>query len=100
MNLRLKKWMETKLLKPSELADKINVNRATVSHILSGRNKPSIEFLQKLLNKYPNLNSNWLITGIGYMIKENNNTRENITKKIKKIMIVFDDKTFEEVENQ
>ena len=49
MHKRLKKWMEVEDLKSSELADNIGVNRATISHILSGRNKPSIDFLQKLL---------------------------------------------------
>ena len=71
---RLKNWMEYEVLKPSELADIIGVNRATISHILSGRNKPSIDFLEKLLSAYPNINANWLISGIGYMqndIKQN-----------------------------
>ena len=52
MESRLKNWMELEGLKPSELADNIRVNRATISHILSGRNKPSIDFLEKLLNVY------------------------------------------------
>ena len=55
MNSRLKIWMESEGLKPSSFADKIGVNRATISHILSGRNKPSIDFLQKLLSNYPEL---------------------------------------------
>ena len=48
MHERLRKWMSNESLKPSKLAENIKVNRATISHILSGRNKPSIEFLQKL----------------------------------------------------
>lgn len=88
--------MDYQRLKPSELADKISVNRATVSHILSGRNKPSIDFLQKLLNNYPELNSNWLITGIGYMSKENKNIKNYSSKKIKKVVVFFDDNSFEE----
>ncbi len=71
MYSRIKNWMKSEGLKTSELADNIGVNRATISHILSGRNKPSIDFLQKLLNTYPDLNSNWLITGIGYMRTKN-----------------------------
>ena len=69
MHERLRKWMSNESLKPSKLAENIKVNRATISHILSGRNKPSIEFLQKLLNNYSDLNANWLITGVGYMKK-------------------------------
>ena len=89
--------MDSKALKPSALANKINVNRATVSHILSDRNKPSIDFLQKLLSNYPDLNSNWLITGIGYMSNENKYIKENFSKKIKKVLVFYDDKSFEEV---
>ena len=71
MHVRLKKWMVSEGLKASQLADNISVNRATISHILSGRNRPSIDFFQKLLNRYTDLNSNWLITGIGYMYVKN-----------------------------
>ena len=74
MHERLKNWMGIEGLKSSALADSIGVNRATISHILSGRNKPSIDFLEKLLSAYPNINANWLITGIGYM-QHNNETR-------------------------
>ena len=65
MHSRLKNWMDLEGLKSSEFAENIGVNRATISHILSGRNKPSIDFFEKLLHVYPSLNSNWLITGIG-----------------------------------
>ena len=51
MHSRLKYWMEMEALKSSALADIIRVNRATISHILSGRNKPSIDFLQKLFEQ-------------------------------------------------
>ena len=71
---RLKNWMESEGLKPSVLADTIGVNRATISHILSDRNKPSIDFLEKLLSAYPNINANWLISGIGYMQDHQLNT--------------------------
>ena len=46
---RLKNWMEYEGLKPSTFADGIGVNRATISHILSGRNKPSIDFFRKTI---------------------------------------------------
>ena len=96
MHNRLKKWMKLEGLKSTNLADNIGVNRATISHILSGRNKPSIDFLQKLLSAYPNLNSNWLITGIGYMsIKTDSKDAETI-KKLSKI-VFYDDNSFDEV---
>ena len=97
MHTRLKNWMESEGLKPSQLADNIGVNRATISHILSGRNKPSIDFLQKLLSAYPNLNANWLITGIGYMSTKNETQDVKVSKKIGKVVVFYDDNSFEEV---
>ena len=97
MYSRLKKWMESEGLKSSELADNIGVNRATISHILSGRNKPSIDFLQKLLNTYPDLNSNWLITGIGYISTKNERKEVKVFKKVEKVVVFYDDASFEEV---
>jgi len=97
MRSRLKKWMEYKNLKSSELADNIGVNRATISHILSGRNNPSIDILQRLLNTYPDLNSNWLITGIGYMSINRAHKEEKRSRELSKIVVFYDDNSFEEL---
>jgi transcriptional regulator with XRE-family HTH domain len=50
-------------LTPSAFADKIGVQRSNVSHVLSGRNKPSLDFLEKILVHFPRVNAHWLITG-------------------------------------
>ena len=97
MHKRLKNWMESEGLKASEFADTIGVNRATISHILSGRNKPSIDFFEKLLQAYPNLNANWLITGIGYMKAHIDLQEVRISKKIGKVVVFYDDQSFDEV---
>ena len=97
MHERLKNWMWIEGLKSSALADSIGVNRATISHILSGRNKPSIDFLEKLLNVYPNINANWLISGIGYMQDNMEKKEVLVSKKIGKVVVFYDDNSFEEV---
>ena len=97
MHERLKNWMGIEGLKSSALADSIGVNRATISHILSGRNKPSIDFLEKLLNVYPNINANWLISGIGYMLDNMEQKEVLVSKKIGKVVVFYDDNSFEEV---
>ena len=97
MHSRLKNWMKLEGLKSSHLADNIGVNRATISHVLSGRNKPSIDFLHKLLGAYPNLNSNWLITGIGYMNTKIDTKEVKFSKKIGKVVVFYDDNSFDEV---
>ena len=97
MNERLKNWMESEGLKSSVLADTIGVNRATISHLLSGRNKPSIDFLEKLLSAYPNINANWLISGIGYMMKDTKQKEVVSNKKIGKVVVFYDDNSFEQL---
>jgi len=97
MYKRLKNWMESEGLKPSLLADNIGVNRATISHILSGRNKPSIDFFEKLLNIYPNINANWLISGIGYMKNDNNEKQVFSIKKVDKVVVFYNDNSFEQL---
>ena len=97
MHNRLKNWMESRGLKSSELAHFIGVNRATISHILSGRNKPSIDFLQKLLSVFPKLNSNWLITGIGYMNTDDSDNTAQSFKSIERVVVFYKDKSFQEV---
>jgi transcriptional regulator with XRE-family HTH domain len=94
---RLKNWMESEGLKPSSLAVTIGVNRATISHILSGRNKPSIDFLEKLLSAYTNINANWLISGIGYMHNDINKNEIVSAKKIGKVVVFYDDNSFEQL---
>ena len=97
MYKRLKNWMESEGLKPSLLADNIGVNRATISHILSGRNKPSIDFFEKLLNIYPNINTNWLISGMGYMKNDNNEKQVFSIKKVDKVVVFYNDNSFEQL---
>jgi transcriptional regulator with XRE-family HTH domain len=60
---RFKSLLEQLNLSPSEFADRIGVQRSSVSHVLSGRNKPSLDFLEKILNVFPDIDSTWLITG-------------------------------------
>jgi len=60
---RIKVIMKVNQLTASQLADEIGVQRSNVSHVLSERNKPSFEFIHKLLLRYPKVNAHWLITG-------------------------------------
>ncbi|MBQ3941506.1 MAG: helix-turn-helix transcriptional regulator, partial [Bacteroidales bacterium] len=55
MNTRLLRFLEAENISQSQFADSIGVARASISHILSGRNKPGFDFLEKLASQYPNL---------------------------------------------
>lgn len=70
MNTRLKQFIAAENITQAQFADTINVVRASVSHILAGRNKPSYEFICGLMRHYPNLNIEWLMFGKGKMYKE------------------------------
>lgn len=52
-------------LSPSQFADKTGIPRASVSHILSGRNRPSLDVLQKVATVFPSVDLNWLVLGVG-----------------------------------
>ncbi len=53
---------------PAEFAEEISVQRSSISHIISGRNKPSLDFITKIKNRFPDIEWNWLITGNGEML--------------------------------
>ncbi len=99
MHNRINNWIKKEGLKSSELADTIGVNRSTISHVLSGRNKPSIDFLQKLLFSYPNINANWLITGDGNMYVTNFINDTIPQKKVEKVVVFYDDSSFDELKS-
>lgn len=96
MQDQIQKILSVEKLSSSQFADKIGVQRSSVSHVLSGRNKPGYDFIQKILVAFPEINGDWLITGAGDMYKkkspsgdlfEANNelqTIENVEKTQKK----------------
>jgi len=59
-------------LSVSAFADEIGVQRSSISHLLSGRNKPSLDFVMKLVDTYPEVDLYWLLKGIGSFPKEVN----------------------------
>ena len=69
MNDRIALVIKAKNITPSQLADELGVQRSGVSHILNNRNKPSLEFIQKLLKSYPEISTEWMLFGEGPMMK-------------------------------
>jgi len=69
MNSRLEQFLAAENISQSQFADTINVARASVSHILAGRNKPGWDFLNSMMEHYPNFNIEWLMNGKGKMYK-------------------------------
>src|SRR5574344_1176891 len=61
-------------LNPTQFADEIGVQRSSISHILSGRNNPSLDIITKILHRYVEVDSNWLVLGKGAMYAKKENT--------------------------
>lgn len=70
LNERISKIIEYSGFSPSEFADEIEVQRSNISHITSGRNKPSLDFIIKIQERFPELHWDWLIKGNGEMVKK------------------------------
>lgn len=69
---RLKILLEQKQLSSSSFADTISVPRSSISHLISGRNKPSLEFVMKIVHSYPDVDINWLLFGKESISKHSN----------------------------
>ena len=113
----------------SSFAEKIGVQRSSISHILSGRNKPSLDFVLKILEAFPEVELYWLLNGKGHFPKpdlfsnnttpplsnlvskkENIETKEtssnvpdeiknNAGKRIDRIVVFYSDGSFKNYEN-
>ncbi len=66
---RILEIIRQKNLTPSQFAEEIGIQRSSISHLVSGRNKPSLEFIQKILIQFPDISSEWLLSGTGSMMK-------------------------------
>lgn len=96
----------------SSFSEKIGVQRSSISHILSGRNKPSLDFIMKVLHSYPDVEFYWLLNGKGNFptsakgtssypnsqlelnIQTPNNTNKVEQSEIEKIVFFYKDGTF------
>jgi transcriptional regulator with XRE-family HTH domain len=125
---RVKYIMKLNQLSASQFADEIGVQRSSISHVLTGRNKPSLEFIQKIIKRYPKVDASWLIDGSTNVVPKQNQIsseepnvarqeKEHVVnavssstkiapevnpqkkvlgKKIKRILVFYEDNTFEE----
>ncbi|KAA3648912.1 MAG: XRE family transcriptional regulator [Bacteroidetes bacterium] len=123
---RIQYIMKLNQMSASVFADEIGVQRSSVSHVLSGRNKPSLEFVQKIIKRFPKVDTTWLIEGTTNIVsledkmklpEEKSNSVQSIShqtiskpeeidekpefksakvRKISRILVFYDDNTFEE----
>jgi|TARA_B110000305_G_scaffold43029_1_gene45018 transcriptional regulator with XRE-family HTH domain len=110
---RLLKILESKNLSASQFAEKIGVQRSSVSHVLSGRNKPSLDFIIKIITVFSDISLDWLIKGVKsdktINIQketsilpspiENVSINESTENKIKEIVFFYKDNSFKIFKN-
>jgi len=70
MRERILKFLKAENKTSAQFAEEIGVQPSGVSHILSGRNKPSLDFVLKMLEKYSFLSTEWLLFGKGTMYRD------------------------------
>lgn len=120
---KIKQILIDKNLTPSLFADEIGIQRSSMSHLLAGRNKPSLDMVQKIVKRFPDLGINWILdeeplpaiapTTLSESVLE---SRKKVTpasqpvqpnvvkekpvvlpeKKIEKVLIFYSDGTFQE----
>ena len=101
---RLKKVIDFHQLTASMFADKIGVQRSSISHILSGRNKPSLDFILKVIAEFDEVDMYWLLNGKGTFPKNTNTPTPSLLnietksneKNIERIVVFYTDGTFDE----
>ncbi len=113
---RLEKVIQFHSMTASQFADRIGVQRSSISHLLTGRNKPSLEFVMKLVAEFPEVNLYWILYGKGnFPEMKNSDDQGSATNKviknerssppspmdtmIKRIIIFHKDGSFEAYEN-
>ena len=73
---RISKIMDKENLSRSAFAELVGIQQSAISHLVTGRNKPSLEVVQKILNTFRTLNSDWLILGVGPMYRGERQSQE------------------------
>jgi transcriptional regulator with XRE-family HTH domain len=61
LNEKIKQILIEKNISPSLFADEIGIQRSSISHILAGRNKPSLDIVQKIIRRFPEIGLNWIM---------------------------------------
>ena len=73
INDKIKQVLTIKNLSPSYLADDIGVQRSSISHILSGRNRPSLDIIQRIVRRFPEFTYEWFLESDLQLSSDDNN---------------------------
>ena len=112
---RIKKIIEGSNLTNSEFAEKIGVPKSSISHLLSERNKPSLDLITKISENFDEITLDYLIFGLSEVKKEKikasndlfsyqeiDNTKDSVKEsnnRVKSIIIIYENNKFEQIDN-
>lgn len=110
MNTRIRQLLESKALTALRFSEILDVQPSGISHLLSGRNKPSYDLIEKILTVFPDVNPDWLILGNGSMYREDSKTvktqeslflpeEENVNNQIRSEFYDIDKSEITDVKN-
>lgn len=117
--------MKSENMNAKDFSLEVGISAATMSNILNGKNNPSLDVIQKVLDRFRALSSDWLVLGVGSMYREKLKSREDnlsvlqnnqnqmrvpvslqecietkpqtVTKKVSKLLIFYNDGSFDEI---
>ena len=75
---RIREVINYSQLSAASFADTIGISRSGLTHLLTGRNQPSLEVAKKILAKYPEISTEWLIMGMGDMMRPDAGTSPDV----------------------
>lgn len=79
MREKLLQLMQSEGLSSSRLAELLEAQPSSISHLLSGRNKPSFDLIQKILRRFPKIDPDWLLLDSGQMLRSDRSPRTVVT---------------------
>ena len=72
---KIDRIMQLENLNAAQFAAEIGIQSSTLSHIINGRNKPSLDVLSRILKRFKNISSDWLILGVGPIYRQESNSQ-------------------------
>lgn len=97
---RLLKIIAEEGMTAKQFAEESGIQAGTISNIVNGRNNPSLDVMQRVLNRFRTINSDWLILGIGHMYRTTNTAQNDIPSNGKPTGKTLFDETIQVVSKQ
>ena len=95
---RIEQLIDALGITQKDFAQQIGTSAAALSHITSGRNRPSLELVLKILNKHPNVNSDWLLFGKGSMVKQHHkDIQDSAVREVVRVEYKHDPKPIDHI---